>query len=89
MKRIILGISLATSLFASQVIELVCDKGYPPYTFKGKDKKAHGVYIDVIQSAFDKIPEYDVKFKIVAWKKALSNVKKGKALGIIDLYYSK
>ena len=31
---------------------------------------AKGVYVDVIKAAFDKMPDYDVKFNMVAWKKS-------------------
>lgn len=88
MKKIILGTLVATSLFATQVVELACDKGYPPYSYRA-DKKAKGVYVDVIKEAFSKMPGYDVKFKAMAWKKAIRVVQKGKFIGFFPPYFSK
>ncbi len=88
MKKIIVGILIATSLFAAQVVELACDKGYPPYSYKD-GKVAKGAYVDVIKAAFDKIPEYDVKFKAMAWKKVMTNARKGKVIGFFPPYFNK
>ena len=68
MKRIILGALLLTSSYATQIVELACDKAYKPYSYKD-GKEAKGIYVDIIKVAISKIPDYDVKFKPVAWKK--------------------
>jgi len=88
MKKIIIGTLVATSMFAAQVVELACDKGYAPYSYKD-GKVTKGVYVDVIKAVFDKIPEYDVKFKPMAWKKAIKQVQKGKVIGFFPPYFSK
>ncbi len=85
-KMILLGL-LAGSLFASQTVELSGDMNYPPYSYK-ESGKAKGVYVDIIQTAFSKIPEYDVTFKMMAWKRAISITKKGKTVGFFPPYYS-
>ena len=85
-KLVLLGL-LANSLFATQTIELLGDKSYPPYSYK-ENGNAKGVYVDVIKSAFAKIPEYNVKFKMVAWKRAIAMTKKGISIGFFPPYYS-
>ncbi len=88
MKKILISAAIASTLFGATTIELTCDKGYKPYSYKeGKDAK--GVYVDVIKSAFAKMPDYDVKFKPLAWKKVQSLVKSGKSVGFFPPYYNK
>lgn len=87
MKKIIIILTFGSLLFGATTVELTCDKGYPPYSYK-EDKITKGVYVDVIKSAFSKMPDYDVKFKPLAWKKAGSLVKKGKAVGFFPPYYN-
>ena len=88
MKKILLSAALLTiNLLATQTIELYGDKGYPPYSYKdGSDAK--GVYVDIIKSAFNKMPKYNVKFNMIAWKRAISMTKQGKAIGFFPPYYS-
>ncbi len=88
MNKILLSTIMGISLWGSQTVELVCDKGYPPYSYKD-GKKAKGVYVDVIKTAFNKLPQYDVKFKAIAWKKAISYVQSGKAIGFFPPYFNK
>lgn len=84
----LLAISLLTgSLFASEMIELSGDMNYPPYSYK-EDGVAKGVYVDIINSAFAKIPDYDVSFNMMAYKRAIALTKKGKTVGFFPPYYS-
>jgi len=86
-KVVILLFLLISSIWSAQIIELAGDMNYPPYSYK-KDGKAQGVYVDIIKSAFNKIPQYDVKFKMMAWKRAIVMVKSGKICGFFPPYYS-
>ncbi len=83
---LIIGLT-TSSLLASQTIELSGDKSYPPYSYS-ENGKAKGVYVDVIKLAFSKIPEYDVTFKMTAWKRAIAMTKQGKTIGFFPPYYS-
>lgn len=87
MKKLLIILALC-SLLSAQVVELAGDKSYPPYSYSEKGV-AKGVYVDIIKSAFAKIDGYDVKFKMMAWKKAISMTKKGKVIGFFPPYYSK
>ena len=87
-KHLILSTLLISPLFASITIELACDQGYPPYSYK-ENKVAKGVYVDVIKKAFSKIPQYDVKFKPLAWSKMEPLITNGKMIGHFPPYYNK
>lgn len=88
MKKIILLLfTLSSFLFAVEVVELAGDKSYPPYTYS-ENGIAKGIYVDIIKSAFSKLDGYDVKFKMMAYKKAISMTKKGKIIGFFPPYYS-
>jgi polar amino acid transport system substrate-binding protein len=85
MKVILFFFIFVGSLYGSQIITLVGDKSYPPYSFE-KDGKPKGVYVDIIKSAFKKIDGYDVEFKMVAWKRAMAFIKSGKYIGYFPPY---
>lgn len=89
MKKLLAGILLiAGSVFSAQTVELSGDKDYKPYSYLD-GTEAKGVYVDVLKAAFDKMPDYDVKFNMVAWKRAIALVKQGKTVGFFPPYYSK
>ena len=88
MKKLILLLLFSAFLFANQVVKLVGDKSYPPYSYS-ENGIAKGIYVDIIKKAFSKVDGYDVKFKMIAFKKAKVMVKKGKAIGFFPPYYSK
>jgi len=88
MKNILFVIAfLSIQLLAVQTVELLGDKGYPPYSYE-ENGEAKGVYVEIIQAAANKIPEYNVKFKMIAWNRSIVLIKKGKALGFFPPYYS-
>lgn len=89
MKTLILTTLLTTLLSAIQTIEIVCDRSYPPYSFKNQEtKKASGVYVDVIKEAFNRMPNYQVKFKPLPWKRVIALVKNGKKIAFFPPYYN-
>jgi len=85
---LLMVIFLTMQLSAVQTVELLGDKSYPPYSYI-EDGKAKGIYVEIIQAAVDKIPEYDVKFRMIAWNRSIALLKKGKAFGFFPPYYSK
>lgn len=85
MKALITLILLLNTLFATTTIKLVGDKGYPPYSYiDGATPK--GVYVDILKSAFDKLPNYKLDIEMVAWKKAQVLVQKNKVDGFFPPY---
>jgi len=87
MRRLFLALIFSISLYAGQVVELAGDKDYPPYSYS-ENGVAKGVYVDIIKSLFSKIDGYDVKFKMMAWKKAQAMTKRGKVVGFFPPYFS-
>jgi len=87
MRKLFLMLTINMLLFAGQIVELAGDKDYPPYSYS-ENGIAKGVYVDIIKSIFSKIDGYDVKFNMMAWKKAQTMVKKGKVVGFFPPYYS-
>ena len=85
---LLLHITLIQSALAVQTIELAGDKSYPPYSYS-ENGKAKGVYVDILTVAFNKMPEYQLKFNMMAWKRAKEYIKKGKVVGFFPPYYSK
>lgn len=73
---------------AVQMIELAGDKSYPPYSYS-EDGIAKGVYVEILTAAFNNIPDYDVNFNMMAWKRAIEYTKRGKMVGFFPPYYNK
>lgn len=88
MKTFFILLTLTLNLFSAQLITLYGDRDYPPYSYE-QDGKAKGVYVDIIRAAFKKMPQYNVEFKMLAWKRDIAMVKSGKAVGFFPPYYSK
>ncbi len=87
-KKSILTLLSVASVFASQVVELSGDKNYPPYSYT-QNNVAKGVYVDIIRRAFEKMPQYDVKFNMMAYKRAIEMTKDGSTVGFFPPYYGK
>ena len=78
---------LTSSIYAAQTIELSGDMNYPPYSYK-ENGVAKGVYVDIINQAFSKMPNYNIKFNMMAYKRAIALTKKGKTVGFFPPQYS-
>ena len=88
LKNIILIILLSVNLLASQIVEFAGDQNYPPYSYS-QDGVAKGIYVDILKSAFAKMPGYDLKINMMAFKRAIKMTKLGKTIGFFPPYYSK
>lgn len=86
MKKTLFFLSLLTSLYSAQTVELSGDMNYPPYSYV-ENGTPKGVYVDIIKTAFKRIKEYDVKFNMMAYKRAIAMVKQGKTVGFFPPYY--
>jgi polar amino acid transport system substrate-binding protein len=87
MKKMIILLLMASSIFAAQVVELAGDKSYPPYSYS-QDGQAKGLYVDILKTAFDKMPEYSLKLNMVAFKRAINMTKQGKIIAFFPPYFS-
>jgi polar amino acid transport system substrate-binding protein len=81
------SIVLISNIFASQTIELAGDSNYPPYSYV-ENGKAKGVYVDILKTAFNKTEKYDIRFNMMAWKKAIALTKAGKVAGFFPPYFA-
>jgi len=75
-----------TNLSAREVV-LVGDDGYPPYSYieNGEPK---GIYVEVLRKIFKKIDGYEVKFKMLPWKRCIKNIKTGKSIAFFPPYFA-
>lgn len=87
MKKFFVLLFIFVNIEAATIVELAGDKNYPPYSYE-ENAKAKGVYVDILKLAFSKLPDYDVKFNMMAWKRAIVLVKKGSSIGFFPPYYS-
>jgi len=76
------------TVLAVHVVELAGDKSYPPYSYRGKGP-ARGVYGCLLNKAFSRMPEYQIKYNMMPWKRAIVFIKQGKIAGFFPPYYSK
>lgn len=88
MKKLLSVLFFTIGLYGTQIVELSGDKGYPPYSYE-ENGIAKGVYVDILKKAFDKIEDYEVKFNMVAYKRAISMVKSGLTVAFFPPYYGK
>lgn len=65
------------------------DESYPPYSYMDPGtKKAAGIYVEILQMAFAKMPEYKVDIQVTPWKRALSLVETGDGMAVFPPYYN-
>jgi polar amino acid transport system substrate-binding protein len=75
------------SAIAVTEVTVLGDSGYPPYSFK-KDGKNMGIYVDVLQKVFAKMPDYKVTIKLQPYKRGMQHVKEGKQFAIFPPYHA-
>ena len=90
--RLILIVSFLALFFTiggsakAETVLLVADATYPPYMFE--DGAHRGIYVDIVREAAKRIKGYEIQMALLPWKRALSMVEEGSALGIIGVYYA-
>lgn len=87
MKKLLLLLFLPFYIYGATVIEFAGDKNYPPYSYE-ENGIAKGVYVDILKAAFEQIEEYEIKFNMMAWKRAIIMIKKGTIPAFFPPYYS-
>ena len=76
-----------STVFAKQQVIIYGDRNYPPYSYV-KDGKPKGIYVEILESAFSKMSDYDVTIKMLPWKRGIEYVKQGKAVALFPPYYT-
>lgn len=89
--RVVLSGFLALGAWSARAAEALvevtvyADAGYPPYSY-GNDGVAVGIYADIMNRAFARMPRYRVTIEPVPWKRGLALVASGKAFAIYPPY---
>ncbi len=73
--------------FAKQKVIVVGDTSYPPYSYL-EDGQPKGIYVDILKSAFSRMPDYEVEIKMLPWKNGMNSVKTGKHVAIFPPYFT-
>ena len=81
--------SLSTFSVAAEKQKVVVygDNGYPPYSYLENDIPK-GVYVDILQTAFSRMANYDVTIELKPWKRGVNFVKTGKVMALFPPYFS-
>jgi polar amino acid transport system substrate-binding protein len=86
--KLIIILSLLINAIYAKSVKILADKDYSPYTYN-ENKVQKGIYIELINKAFSKIPEYEVEYVPVSWKKSLQLVELGKNIAFIPPFFVK
>jgi len=82
---VVLSFFFSASIFAQTNVEIYGDNTYPPYSFKESGRMT-GIYTIILESIFDKMPDYNVKLMGLPWKRGLSNVQNGEIFALYPPY---
>jgi len=87
-KVLVLSYLLLSSMaFAEQQVAIVTYDVLPPFAFRDDDGELTGVYIDIVKKAVSRMPEYQIKFNLLPWARAKSQVEKGEVFAILPPYF--
>lgn len=70
---------------AMQPVVILCDEGYPPYSY-AKDGEPQGIYVEIVNVIASRMTGYRVSIEPVPWKRGLLYLLQGEAFGIIPPY---
>lgn len=74
---------------AAEKVTIYGDDGYPPYSYlDSATNTPKGIYVEILQRAFAKMPEYEVEIKLYPWKRGLDMIQTGKGLAMFPPYFS-
>jgi len=83
-----LFISLSTATFAALKHEVIIygDASYRPYSWEDNGE-FKGIYVDILNKAFEQMDAYNVTLKSVPWRRGLNLLMKGKGFALFPPYY--
>lgn len=70
---------------ATQPVVILCDEGYPPYSYT-KEGEPQGIYVEIVKVIASRMTGYRVSIEPVPWKRGLLYLLQGEAFGIIPPY---
>lgn len=82
---------LATSSLApaAEKVTVYGDDSYPPYSYLDPNSKTPaGIYVEILQAIFAKMPDFQVTIELLPWKRGLNMIEVGQALAMFPPYAS-
>jgi len=67
-------------------VTIYADDGYPPYSY-GENGAALGIYADILNKAFERMPQYHVTLVPVPWKRGLKLLETGQGFALYPPYF--
>lgn len=82
-----LAAALCTAAAAAPTeVVIYADDGYPPYSY-GENGEAMGLYSEILQKVFVRMPQYRVTLVPVPWKRGLRLLESGQGFALYPPYY--
>ncbi|UZP67059.1 transporter substrate-binding domain-containing protein [Desulfovibrio mangrovi] len=79
------GVLAPVSGKTQQPVVIFGDDNYPPYSYL-EDGKAKGIYVDLLTTAFSRMPEYNITIRLVPWKRGLNLLETGQGFALFPPY---
>lgn len=80
------ALSAASCLAGKVEVTLLGDDSYPPYSYADHGR-ASGIYADILRAASANMPGYTLRLESIPWKRGMSQIEDGQALGLFPPYY--
>jgi len=74
-------------LAADSEVTIYVDDAYRPFSYKGENGEAKGMYIDVLHIAFSRMQGFKVTMKPVPWKRGKIMMKNGQGYALAPPYF--
>ncbi len=69
------------------VVTLAVDEAHPPYVYTDAGQPA-GLYVQLLQRAMARLPQWELKLRALPWKRALATAEQGDVDGLLPPYRS-
>ncbi|OMH29201.1 ABC transporter substrate-binding protein [Motiliproteus sp. MSK22-1] len=71
---------------AATKVTIYGDNGYPPYSYNEFGNELSGIYTQILEQIFSRMPDYEVSLEGISWKDGLKLVEKGKIFALYPPY---
>jgi len=79
---------MALPAFGEKIdVTIYVDDAYKPFSYKGKDGQAEGIYINVLETAFSRMESFNVAIKPIPWKRGKHLMEMGDGFGLAPAFY--
>nr|WP_199067933.1 transporter substrate-binding domain-containing protein [Chromobacterium sp. ASV5] len=82
----IFGLLPAQPAAAVQVVTILADDNYPPYSYAWQGQSV-GIYNTILRVASARLPDYQIELKPVPYKRGLAELESGRSLALSPPYY--